>query len=180
MTASALILIALAVGLIRLGWNGPRGAAAIGWALAVAGLAMLAARDGAWGLAIGSVTGMAAALALVLRAGWTSPVKMRRAAREPISVSLPRRPADLGRRLLVFVLVVPVAFAAAQWLAYGAQSLARRQGAGETDAIVLTLFLQPLLWAGLMAWQMTRAGPLRMIVAPAGAAILGTLFWSLA
>lgn len=177
MLAIALLAVAIGVLLIRLGWGGRRGASVAGWAVAVLALVLLTARDGAWGLAMGTLAGIVAALAALLYSGWHTPAKRLRTAREPLSITLPVRPADIGRRLAVFVLVVPVAFLAAQWFAYGAQALARRQGAGETDAIVLTLFLQPLLWAGLMAWQMTRTGPAGMIVAPAGAAVLGTLFW---
>lgn len=176
----AMFAVAAGLLLVRLGWGGRRGASAVGWTAATVGLVVLTVGDGAWGLAMGIVAGTVAALAILLYAGLTTPAKRLRAARAPLSITLPRRPADLGRRLLVFVLVVPVAFVAAQWFAFGVQALARRHGAGDTNAIVLTLFLQPLLWAGLMAWQMTRAGPARMIVAPASAAVLGTLFWSMA
>ena len=180
MIAPALILTAIGVLLVRLGWGGRRGASVVGWLAAILALVLLTARDGAWGLAMGTLAGIVATLAILLHAGWRTPGKRLRAPREPLSITLPVRPADIARRVAVFDLVVPVAFLAAQWFAYGAQALARRQGAGDTDAIVLTLFLQPLLWAGLMAWQMTCSGPSRMIVAPAGAAALGTLFWILA
>ena len=131
MIAAALLLILVAVALVRLGWGGRRGVAGAGWALGIAALLMLAARDGAWGLAIGTVTGIAAALAFVLHAGWTSPAKTRRAPREAPAILLPRRWHDLGRRVLVFVLVVPIAFCAAQWLAFAVQAVARRAGAGD-------------------------------------------------
>lgn len=175
--AAALIVILVAVALVRLGWGGRRGAAGLGWALGLAALVALTTRDGAWGLAIGTVTGIAAALAFVLHAGWTSPAKVRRAPREAPAILLPRRWHDLGRRVLVFVLVVPIAFSAAQWLAFAVQAVARRAGAGDADTMVMTLLLQPILWAVLMAWQMTRAGPARMVAPPAAAALLGTALW---
>jgi hypothetical protein len=174
-----LVAITVAMLLVRLGWSGRRGVAPVGWALGVGGLLLLAASDGAWGLAVGTVTGMAVAIAIVLHAGWRSPVKVRRPARTAPSITLPHRPAELARRLFVFVLVVPIGFVAAQWLAFGTQALARRGGSGEADALALTLFLQPLLWSFLMAWQMTRATPMRMIAPPASAAVLGTILWSL-
>jgi len=179
MIAAALLAIAAAMLLVRLGWAGRRGAAAAGWVLAGGALLVLAAGVGAWGVATGTVTGMAATLALVLHAGWRSPARVRRPAREAPSLALPHAPAELARRAAVFVLVVPAAFVATQWLAFGAQALARRAGTGAADATVLSLFLQPLLWALLMAWQMTRAGPARMIAPPVGATVLGTLFWTL-
>ena len=132
------------------------------------------------GVALATVAGIVTAMAIVGHAGWTSPAKVQRAPREAPAVSLPRRWAGLGRRLLVFVLVVPVAFVAAQWLAFGVQALARRGGAVEADLVVLTLALQPVFWAGLMAIQMSRAGPLRMVAPPAIAALLGTMLWSAA
>jgi hypothetical protein len=174
-----LVAITAAMLLVRLGWSGRRGVAPLGWALGVGGLLLLAANDGAWGVAVGAVAGMAVAIALVLHAGWRSPVKVRRPARTVPSITLPHRPADIARHLFVFVLVVPIGFAAAQWLTFGAQALARRAGAGEADALALTLILQPVLWGVLMAWQMTRATAMRMIAPPASAAILGTILWSL-
>ncbi|HEX8445100.1 MAG TPA: hypothetical protein VF649_00675 [Sphingomonas sp.] len=177
MIALALIGLAAAMLLIRLGWGGRRVLAAIGWGLGIVGLAMLTITDGAWGLAIGTVTAMAVALILVLREAWTAPARSRRAARTAPSITLPQRRRDLARRLIVFMLVVPGAFAAAQWLAFGAQAFARRGGAGDADAIVLALFLQPTAWAAIMAIQMTRAAPVRMIAAPLTAAMIGTILW---
>lgn len=176
----ALIVVAAGMLLVRLGWGGRRGVAAAGWLLAAAALAVLTARDGAWGLAVGTVAGMAVALAMVLYAAWVSPAKTARAPRQAPAITLPRRPRDLLRRVAVFALVVPVAFAAAQWLAYGGQALARRNGWAEADSLVLMLFGQPVVWLALMSIQMTRPGPLRMISAPAVAAMIGTLLWALA
>ncbi len=180
MNAAALLAIVLAMILVRIGWGGRRSISVAGWALVIAALWVLTAKDGAWGLAMGGVVGMVAALLAVLYAGWTEPARAGRPPREPPSISLPRRSGDLARRIAVFVLVVPVAFAAAQWLAFGAQALARRNGSGDTDAVVLTFLLQPLLWSALMTWQMTRSGPAQMIAPPAIAALLGTLLWGLA
>lgn len=180
MIAVALVTIALAMLLVRLGWSGARAAALAGWGLAGGALLVLAADAGAWGLATGAVVGISVALGLVLQSGWTAPAKLRRAVRTMPAITVPRRKRDLARRLAVFVLVVPVAFGAAQCFAFGAQALARGRGAADADSTVLALFLQPLIWAGLMAWQMTRTGPARMVAAPVGAAALGTLLWSMA
>ncbi|GAA0676572.1 Ca2+/Na+ antiporter [Sphingomonas insulae] len=177
MIVAALVVVVIGVGLIRWGWSGRRGAAGAGWLLAAAALVMLAARNGAWGIAVGAVVGIAAALVLVLYAGWTSPAKVSRAGREAPSITLPRRWHDLRRRVVVFMLVVPIAFCAAQWLAFGAQAIARRAGANDADTMVLTLMLQPILWALLIAWQMTRASPARMVAPPAAAVVLGTVLW---
>ncbi len=181
MTWMALGIVVAGMLLVRFGWAGRREMAWAGWIAAAAALVWLMLEDGAWGMAIGTVVGMTAALAMVLHAGWTSPAKVQRAARaarEAPTVTLPRRWGDLGRRVGVFVLVVPVGFVAAQWFAFGAQALARRGGAADADAIALTLLLQPLLWGVIMTVQMTRASAARMFAAPAAAAALGTLLWS--
>jgi hypothetical protein len=146
----------------------------------VAALALLTARDGAWGLALGTVVGMAAAIGLVLHAGWTSPRKTARAPRQAPAIAIPRRPGDIARRLTVFALTVPVAFAAAQWLAFAGQAWARASGAAEADAIVLMLFLQPAAWGVIVTVQMTRATPARMLAAPLAASAMGGLLWSIA
>ena len=177
MIAVGLFVVAGAIVLVRFGWGGRRGAAPLGWALAIAGLTILTLRDGAWGLAIGTAAAIAMALALVLQAGWVSPNKPQRPAREPSSVTIPARSADLAGRLAVFLLVVPFAFVAAQWLAFGIQAIARRIGAAEADAVVLALFLQPILWGVIMTVQMTRAGPRRMVAPPTVAAVAGTILW---
>ena len=180
MIAIGLILAAVGLVLVRLGWEARRPLAAAGWTAVIAALVLLAATAGAWGIAMGGVVAIATALLLVLAAGCTSPVKTRRAPREAPSVSIPRRPRDMMRRAAVFLLVVPVGFVAAQWLAYGAQAPARHGGLGDSDATVLTLFLQPVLWLAIMAVQMTRADARRMVAAPAVAALAGTMLWAAA
>jgi hypothetical protein len=180
MICMALILIVAAMILIRLGWGGQRHLAAIGWSIAAAALIWLVALGGAWGLAVGAVTGMTSAIAMLLVAGWTSPARARRPARVHPTIVLPRRPSDLARRIAVFALVVPAGFVAAQWLAFGVQAMVRHGHVADADGIVLTLFLQPILWSGIMVWQMTMAKTRHMIVPVAAAGVLGTMVWGLA
>lgn len=180
MTTIALIAVAAAMLLVRIGWQGPRGVAALGWALGMIALVALVVQDGAWGLSVGIVAGMAVALGFVLHAGWTSPVRKVRAPREAPAISIPHHRRDLVRRVAVFALSVPVAFAAAQWLAFGAQAAVRGGAALDGDAVVLTLFLQPLIWTALLTVQLTRARPSQMVTAPLIAAIAGTMLWGAA
>lgn len=180
MTASALLLVVAAIGLIRAGWSGQRRLGIAGWAVAALAAAILVHEDGAWGLALATVVAMLAAILLVLWSGWTSPARQRRPARELPAVAIPRRWHDVLRRLAVFLLVVPVGFAATLWLTFGAQAVARSWGVGDADTTALTLFLLPLLWSALMGWQMTRADARRMVAPPLAAALLGTALWSLA
>lgn len=178
MIAAALIMVAGAMLLVRIGWSGRPPVATVGCGLAVIGLVLLTHRDGAWGLAIGTAAGIVSVLAIVLHAGWASPAKALRPAREAPSVVIPVTMSDVARRVAVFALVVPGAFLAAQWLAFGVQAVARRGGAGDADTIVLALYLQPVLWAVIMTVQMTRAGAARMIAPPVAAALIGTGLWS--
>ncbi|WP_019517395.1 hypothetical protein [Sphingomonas sp. Mn802worker] len=180
MTALLLFVVAAGIALVRLGWSGPRLAAAIGWALAVVALVALAWSDGAWGLAVGVVVGMAVALTCVLYAGWRSPVRERRAARDAPAISIPHHRRDVVRRLAVFALVVPIAFVAAQWLAFGMQAAVRGGGELDSDSVVLTLFLQPVIWTALLTVQLTRARPAQMVAAPLIAGIAGTILWGVA
>lgn len=180
MTPALLFVIASGIGLVRIGWSRPGVAAALGWAVTAAALVALTWADGAWGLSVGVVVGMAAALACVLYAGWSSPVRERRAAREAPAISIPHHRRDVLRRLAVFALAVPVAFVAAQWLAFGAQAAVRGGGELDSDSVVLTLFLQPVIWTALLTVQLTRARPSQMVAAPLVAAIAGTILWGAA
>jgi len=179
--SAPLIGMIVGIALLRFGWGGAKGAGVAGWTLVAATLVGGGRHDGAWGVALVALAGMATALAILLWAGWTSPARKRRPVREATSGSggsLARGWPDLGRRIAVFVLAVPVAFGAALWLAFACQAGARRLGAGEADATALTLMLQPVLWCAIMCWQMTRAGPGRMIAPPAAAALVGAAIWS--
>lgn len=177
MIAAALALILVSVALVRAGWGGRRLFAVFGWVGILIGLTLLAGNAGAWGIATGAAAGVGAALAIVLWAGWATPGKPGRPPRERPSVHMPHRWSDTARRFGVFLLAVPVSFAAAQWLAFGIQAVLRNAGAGAADADVTMLFLQPVLWTLLMSWQMTQARLAGMAAPPMLAGLLGTLLW---
>ena len=181
MSALALGGAGIGVVLVRLGWGGRgRALAATGWLLTAASLLVLTLANGAWGMAMGMVAGVAVALALVLYAGWASPAGRTRKTRETPSADLPHSWRGTGRRLAVFALVVPVAFAASLWLAYGLNALMKGEGSLDANSVATMLLVQPLAWTVLMSWQMTRPGPRDMVVQPAIAALLGTLLWMIA
>ena len=184
---SALAQSALSLGgaglslvLVRLGWGGRRGLAAAGWLLAAASLLALMQAHGAWGLAIGAATAMEAALVLIFRAGWVSPVGRTRKAGDAPAIALPHSWRGAGRRLTVFALVAPVGLAASLWLAFGLNALMTGDGGQGANSVATMLFVQPLAWTALMSWQMTRAGAREMILPPLLAASLGTLLWAIA
>lgn len=173
--ALAIAGLAGAVLLIRLGWGGRRNLAVAGWALAGAALAWLTWSEGAWGLATGLTAGSVFAVAIVLHAAAVSP--RRRLQRAASRAPSPRtsEPKAIGRRLLVFLPVVPLSFLAAQALAFAVNAAMKGDGPLDANSVSAMLFVQPIAWAILMAWQMVLPGARQMLVPPAlaaGAAVL--------
>ncbi|MBL8656193.1 MAG: hypothetical protein JNJ92_02395 [Altererythrobacter sp.] len=179
MTAAAILAMAGAVLLIRLGWGGRRGLAAAGWALAAAALGWLTWADGAWGLATGLTAGSIFALLAVAQAGVVSPARTPRRAAAVTATAAPMGavPSDLARRIAVFLLVVPVSFLAALWLALAINAAMKGGAPLEANSVATLLFVQPTAWAALMAWQMVQPRPARMVFQPALVAAAGLLIW---
>ncbi|MEQ8310918.1 MAG: hypothetical protein RIA72_09495 [Sphingopyxis sp.] len=162
MSATALLLwigtavIVAAVLQLRRAWGLPRRSTAantIGWTLLLTGAILALAGNGAWGLAVASLAGMATAALLLAHAGWTAPKGKGRASDRKAHM-LPKRgePRALGRRLLTFLLTVPLAFAASLLAALGARALAGMAGWSDADGNAMTLLLLPLLWGILAFW----------------------------
>lgn len=174
--AIALALLVPAVALLRVGWSGDTRLAYAGWAIGAISLLSLAILEGAWGLSVGLTLAMILALALVLHAAATAPVRAGRGTRIAYA---PRTSADpqIGRRLLVFTLVVPVSFLAAQWLALGMNAVMKNGGPLEVNSVATAFMLQPFVWTVLMAWQMCQAKPSAMVWPPVAVALLGTVMW---
>ena len=147
--------IIVAVLQLRRAWGLPRRSAvqnAIGWALMLAGAALALAGDGAWGLAVASLGGMTTAALLIAQAGWMSPrSKARSSDRRAHMLSEKGEPRHIGRRLLTFLLVVPLGFAASLLAALGARALAGMAGWSDADGNVMALLLLPVFW-GILAF----------------------------
>jgi hypothetical protein len=148
--------IVAAVLQLRRAWSLPRRSAiqnGIAWALMVAGAALALAGDGAWGLAVASLAGMAAASLVLAHAGWTAPASKARASDRKAHM-LPEKgePHRIGRRLLTFAITVPFAFAAALLAALGARALTGLAGWSDADGNAMALLLLPLLWGILAFW----------------------------
>lgn len=141
---------------LRRAWALPRRSAVqngIGWTLMLAGTALALAGDGAWGLAVASLGGMIVAALLLAHAGWTAPPGKGRASDRKAHM-LPEKgePRRIGRRLLTFLLTVPLAFAASLLVALGARALAGLAGWNDADGNAMALLLLPLLWGILAFW----------------------------
>lgn len=163
---------------LRRAWGLPRRSAvqnAIGWVLMLAGAVLALAGDGAWGLAIAALGGMATAVILLAHAGWMSPHNKARASDRRVHM-LPEsgEPRHIGRRLLTFLFVVPLGFAASLLAALGARALAGMAGWSDADSNVTALLLLPVLWGILAFWllmQRSRREQLAWLAAPAAAGL---------
>lgn len=174
---AAALIAAAAIVLIRMGWGGARALALAGWALLLLALAAMTVRAGAWGIAVVVTGASIAALGVLSREAWLSKPSRGRPPREPASVTLPHRALGVGRRLLVFVLVVPVGLAVSQLFALGAEAAAVRAGWSAPDRTALAFFATPIAWSVLASLQMTRATPLAMIPPTLLVAAAGALLW---
>ncbi|WP_299309029.1 hypothetical protein [uncultured Croceicoccus sp.] len=183
MIAAPLLLILVAVALVRAGWGRDRRLSHGGWALGVGALIWCALLDGAWGVAVGATLGVAAAMAIVLFVAATAPARRSPqragAPRSDRMATLSTRPADLalGRRLAVFALTVPVSFLAAQWFAFACNAAMKGDAPLEANSVATMFMVQPLVWAGLMTWQLCQRGPAEMIRPPLLVAAIGALIW---
>ncbi|MGN6376930.1 MAG: hypothetical protein ACTHMG_15455 [Sphingomonas sp.] len=176
----ALIAAAVAVLFLRLGWRRRPLLVGLGWAIASAALTVLTWRWGAWGLSVGTLVGIAAALVILMREALAAPEGHR--APERATATKPasgRRIEGLGRRVAVFLLVVPAGLAATELLALGAEAAARRAGWVEADTTVLALMAQPLAWALLASVQLIAPGPRAMVAPALLCAAAGGLLWLL-
>lgn len=179
MIRPAILLALLAIALVRFGWGRDRRIAGGGWIVAAIAAIWAVLADGAWGLAVVTLVPVVVALGLLLLAAAASPPRASRTAAEP-SVAISGRPDALARRLAVFVLVVPVSFAAAQLAALGLAAAITGTRPLSADPVATAFFAQPLLWTALMAWQMTRPAPRDMVAAPLAVAATGLALWVLA
>ncbi|WP_174297033.1 hypothetical protein [Sphingomonas bacterium] len=157
-------VIVAGVTLVRIGWTGRLVVAVAGWALIAVALTACTRDTGAWGLAVGTVAGMAAAFATLLWSGWATPVRTWRPDRERVAAISGEGSLALMRRASVFLVVVPGGGLVSLLLAFGLQAAGRRAGVGEADAAACLLLSLPVIWASLLAWQMTRDGLRQMIV----------------
>lgn len=149
-TGSAMAIAAVL--LLRLGWGREARDPLLltgAWALLLFGLICGAFGHGAWGMAMVSLAAMLSALACLAVAGLTAPpdkAKPRRHHAAPTD----REPLHIGRRVLTFLIAVPLALIAALAMGLAARVLIAGQGGAEADANVATLFLTPIFWSVLV------------------------------
>lgn len=121
------------------------------WALLILGLVAGGIGHGAWGVAVASLPMMLCAFGCLAVAGWTAPRdKVRASQRRAHMLPDAGEPSHIGRRLLTFLITVPLALAASLALALAIRLWMSANGGGEANANVTTLFLTPLLWSVLI------------------------------
>jgi hypothetical protein len=147
----------LGVLLLRRAWGLARRPAALngtGWALLLTGTALGLTGNGAWGVAIVSLFAMSAAALLLAQAAATSrPGRTRASDRKAHMLPAKGEPRHIGRRLLTFLVTVPLAMLVSLLVALAARALAGLGGWAEADGNGLTLLLLPLLW-GILAFAL--------------------------
>jgi hypothetical protein len=169
--------MAAAILCLRLGWRRNRPLVIFGWTLGVAALAILTDRWGLWGLSVGSLIAMPAALTLLAIDAMRSE-RAYRPLRVATTVAPPRwRAEGIVRRTSVFLLVVPGGFLVTTIFALGAEAVTRRAGWVEADRFVLALMLQPIAWAALASAQMLFTHPRGMLIPTLACALGGATLW---
>lgn len=135
---------------LRFAWSLPRRSRAwnsLGWGLFALGAVLGWLSAGAWGAAIASLFGMAAALLFLAYAAATAPATTAKASNRRAG-ALPEggEPWRIGRRIGTFAIVVLVAMIVSVGLAVAARGLVAWSGAGDANANVASFFVMPLAW----------------------------------
>lgn len=172
------IAMVAGVAALRHAWGRPRRSTlrnASAWGLVLVGAGLALAGNGAWGLAVAALAGMATAAALLAHAGWSAPHGRGRASTRKVNMLPgPGEPLHLGRRIATFLLIVPLGFATSLLAALGARALAAMAGWSEANANALALALLPLAWGLLSSWLIMlprRSAQAAWLAAPAAAGL---------
>ncbi|HCB76465.1 MAG TPA: hypothetical protein DEP91_09880 [Sphingomonas bacterium] len=187
LTTALLLLAAAGTVALRLAWDAREPAqlrlTLAGWGAIGAALAVLVVRDGAWGLAMGTLPVTLVAFGFLLREAIasTAPTRAARIAETEPSVRLHAADwRDVGRRVAIFLIAVPVAGAVSLLFGLALAAAARASGAVEADTITTALFVTPLVWSvfGVVLLLQPRAAPMLRPLLAIGA-VSGATFWLL-
>ncbi|AHE54716.1 hypothetical protein [Sphingomonas sanxanigenens] len=184
---TALMLLAAAVGvlLVRAGW--PAGARRrgplliAGWGAIAISLIGMGRQDGAWGVTMVALVAMVVAQGALAVAALEKgrKAKAERAPREaePTVALSPGGWAGLGRRVTIFLLVVPFGAVVAMLFALALLGAVRAAGWHDANSTPLGLLLWPIAWALLATWMLMYetlariARPLAFVAAPSALAL---------
>jgi intracellular septation protein A len=187
LTATLLLLAGAGAVLLRFGWDAREPAQVRltlgGWAAIVVAIGTLTAIDGAWGFAMGTIPVMLVAFALLAREAIasTAPARAARVVESDPTVHLHARDwRDVGRRVAIFMLAVPVAGLVSLLAGLAFAAAARAGGAVDADSTTLALIVTPLVWSvlGTVLLLEDRARGMLRPLAALGA-VSGATFWLL-
>lgn len=122
-----------------------------GWAM-LAGSTLCGWRaDGAWGASVAALWSIGAAfVALAVAAVRAAPGPARAPRRRAHALPNAGEPRQIARRIVTFLIVVPLAMLASVALAVAIRGLGGALGWAESNANVAALFLLPLAWSALV------------------------------
>lgn len=187
LTTALLFLAAAGTIALRFAWDAREPAqlrlTLAGWTAIGAALAVLAALDGAWGFTMGTLPVMLLAFGFLAREATasTAPTRAARVAASEPTVHLHAADwRDVGRRIAIFVIAVPIAGAVSLLVGLALAAAARASGAVEADTITTALFVTPLIWSvfGVVLLLQSRAARMLRPLAAIGA-VSGATFWLL-
>lgn len=139
---------------LRYAWSLPQRSPvwnAAGWGLLALGVVLGWSAAGAWGSAVASLVGMAAAMVFLAYSAWTAPIRVAGKASNRRVGALPEagEARHIRRRVMTFLIVVVGAWIVSTGIAVAARSLMAWAGAGEANANVTAFFVIPLAWTAL-------------------------------
>ncbi|HTM94792.1 MAG TPA: hypothetical protein VL100_03095 [Croceibacterium sp.] len=140
-----------AVAALRASWARPKRSAplnALGWGLIALAAALGWQGAGAWGASVVALVGMGAAAVALAAAAATAPAGKAAASNRRVKM-LPEQgePKQIARRVVTFLIAVPLALAVSLGLAVVVRALADLAGASEADSVTLAFFATPFVWA---------------------------------
>ena len=185
MTALILLMAAVGVLFVRAGWPARargRGPLLIaGWSAITVSLIVMGWQDGAWGVTLSAAVAMVVAHGALAVAAFEKGRKARaeRAPREadPTVTLSPGGWRGLGRRVTIFLLVVPLGAAVAMLFALAVLGAVRATGWHDANSTPLGFLLWPIAWALLATWMLMYeklariARPLAFVAAPSALAL---------
>lgn len=180
-----LLLAAAGVLLVRAGWPAKargRGPLLIGgWSAIAVSLVVMGWRDGAWGVTMSAVVAMVVAHGPLAVAALEKgkKAKVERAPREtdPTVTLSPGGWLGVGRRVTIFLLVVPFGAVVAMLFALAVLGGVRAVGWHDVNSTPLGFLLWPIAWALLATWMLMYervariARPLAFVAAPSALAL---------